>query len=122
MKTEVRHAVSLHSWMTDERCTIAEIANTPDDPAVSIARATVAPGVTTAWHALDGVDERYLIVAGEGCAEIGDMPARPVAPGDVVKIAAGVRQRIANTGTHCDLVFYAICSPRFTPACYIRLE
>jgi hypothetical protein len=32
-----------------------------------------------------------------------------------------VRQRIANTGTD-DLVFYCICSPRFTQECYESLE
>jgi mannose-6-phosphate isomerase-like protein (cupin superfamily) len=43
-----------------------------------------------------------------------------VRPGDVVVIPAGVAQSIANTSAR-DLVFYCICTPRFTPACYEAL-
>ena len=35
----------------------------------------------------------------------------------VVVILAGVSQSIANTGSG-DLIFYCICTPRFTPECY----
>jgi hypothetical protein len=48
---------------TDERCHIQEISNDADDELVSIARARVEPGVTTAWHSLDGISERYIIVS-----------------------------------------------------------
>jgi mannose-6-phosphate isomerase-like protein (cupin superfamily) len=41
--------------------------------------------------------------------------------GDVVIIPAGARQRISNTGT-IDLVFLAICVPRFTPGAYVDIE
>ena len=44
-----------------------------------------------------------------------------VQPGDVVIIPPLCRQRIANTGGS-DLVFLAICSPRFRPGCYEDLE
>jgi len=40
--------------------------------------------------------------------------------GDVVVIPAGVSQQIVNCGAR-DLVFYCICSPRFTPECYEAL-
>jgi mannose-6-phosphate isomerase-like protein (cupin superfamily) len=43
-----------------------------------------------------------------------------VRPGDVVVIPAGESQSIANTGA-VDLVFYCICTPRFTPECYEAL-
>ena len=35
--------------LTDERCHILELSNSPDDPEMSIARARVEPGVTTRW-------------------------------------------------------------------------
>jgi hypothetical protein len=77
-----------------EGCFITEWLNTPDDPAVSIARARVPPGVTTRWHRLAG---------------------------DVVSIPAACAQRIANTGAG-DLVFLAVCTPRFVQEAYEEIE
>ncbi len=104
-----------------EGCYITELANDARDPAVSVARARVAPGTTTCWHRLRDTVERYLIVAGEGWVEVGDEAPRRVVADDLVLIPAGVRQRIANRGD-VDLLFLAICTPRFTPACYQALE
>jgi len=104
-------------YFTEERCFILESWNDPWDPHVSIARARVEPGVTTRWHRLSGVTERYYILAGRGRVEIGDLPSRDVLPGDVAVIPPLVRQRIANTGTD-DLVFLCVCSPRFLPELY----
>ena len=84
-------------------------------------RARVQVGVTTAWHHLDGVAERYVILQGQGRVEVGDDAPKGVYVGDAVSIPAGVRQRIQNTGD-CDLLFYAICTPRFTPECYVHDE
>ncbi|MBB3167383.1 cupin domain-containing protein [Simiduia aestuariiviva] len=95
-----------------EGCYITELSNTAADPEVSIAQARVAPGVTTAWHKLKDTTERYLITSGEGRVEVGNDAPRAVTIGDVVLIAPMERQRITNTGT-VDLVFLAICSPRF---------
>ncbi len=106
---------------TDERCHILELANTPDDPDGSIARARVEPGVTTRWHRVNGTTERYVILEGCGRAEIGDRPPQDVAPGDVVLIPPGCRQRIANLGK-TDLIFLAICTPRFRPDAYEGLD
>ncbi len=100
-----------------EGCYITELSNTADDPDVSIAKARVTPNVTTTWHRLQAVTERYCILAGTGLVEIGDEPPKQVAVGDVVIIPPMVRQRIKNIGTE-DLIFLAICTPRFTPACY----
>ena len=108
-------------FSTAERCSILEVWNDARDPGASIARARVAPGITTQPHRLRGVVERYLIVGGSGCVRVGDSIAQAVAPGDVVVIPAEVRQQITNTGDS-DLVFYCICSPRFTPGCYESLE
>ena len=102
---------------TAERCYINELSNDPADHAVSVARARVAPGVSTRWHRVRGIAERYVMLEGQGVVEVGDMPATQVAPGDVVWIPAGERQRIRNTGDG-DLVFFAICTPRFVPEAY----
>ena len=99
-------------FLTQERCHIVEVANDAGDEALSIARARVEPGVTTAWHWLEGIAERYLIVSGAGRVEVGDAMPAAVGPGDVVRIPAGVRQRITNTSA-TDLVFYALCTPRY---------
>ncbi|HLS98632.1 MAG TPA: cupin domain-containing protein [Porticoccaceae bacterium] len=104
-----------------EGCRIVEVSNSDADPGLSIARARVSPGVTTRWHALAGTAERYVIVAGMGRVEVGELPPREVHPGDVVLIPPGCRQRIANPGAE-DLVFLAICTPRFRPDAYIPLD
>jgi mannose-6-phosphate isomerase-like protein (cupin superfamily) len=108
-------------FATDERCFIVELSNIPSDPEVSIARARVAADVTTEWHALTDITERYVILEGLGLVEIGALAATEVGPGDVVLIPPGCRQRITNVG-HSDLIFLAICSPRFRQSAYRRLE
>jgi mannose-6-phosphate isomerase-like protein (cupin superfamily) len=104
-----------------ERCFINELSNRASDPEISIARARVRPGVTTQWHALNAIVERYVILEGEGVVEIGLVGPQPVGPGDVVVIPAQCRQRITNTGP-TDLVFLAICTPRFRHDTYQNLE
>ncbi len=94
-----------------------ETWNRPNDPAVSIARARVPPGTTTRWHRLIGIDERYLIVSGRGEVELGELAPRLLQAGDLVYIPAGCPQRVTNPDT-ADLIFYAICTPRFVPEAY----
>jgi len=117
----VRRAAEAPEFHTAELCFIAELSNTSDDPAVSIARARVPPGITTRWHRVTGTVERYCILSGEGSVEIGTLPPQPMGPGDTVVIPAGERQRITNTGCG-DLVFLAICTPRFTPQAYVDVD
>jgi len=104
-----------------EGCFITEWWNTSADEAVSVARARVKPGVTTRWHRLRDATERYLILEGRGRVEVGDGPPEDVGPGDVVLIPPETRQRIANTGG-ADLLFLAVCTPRFTLAGYEDAE
>ncbi|HHJ18080.1 MAG TPA: cupin domain-containing protein [Gammaproteobacteria bacterium] len=121
MRITILHSNEPDEYWFQEGCHILEIANHADDPALSIARARVEPGVTTQWHALHEVAERYLVIEGQGYVEIGDLEPTAVTSGDVVCIPPGTRQRISNNGDG-DLVFYAICTPRFTPACYRTLD
>ncbi len=106
-------------FYTSEKCHIVELSNSPDDPQVSIARVRVEPGVTTQWHYLKRPFERYYILEGQGRMEIGELPPQDVTPGFVVLIPPMCRQRITNTGSE-DLLFLAICSPRFSVDDYIE--
>jgi len=107
-------------YFTDEGCFILEMWNTPEDGALSIARARVHPGVTTVLHRLNNTVERYIIMEGTGLVEVGDLPPGEVGAGDIVIIPPAVPQRITNTGDQ-DLIFLCICTPRFVPADYETL-
>ncbi len=120
MKEAIRRVDPGAEFPIPEGCFILELSNVADDPQLSIARARVPPGVTTRWHRLRNTTERYVILEGTGRAEVGGLAAQPVGPGDVVFIPASVRQRIANTGA-TDLVFLALCTPRFRPEAYEEL-
>lgn len=102
-----------------EGCHITEWSNSEADPDISIARARVEPGRTTRWHRLDAITERYVILGGSGRAEVGG-EAHNVQVGDVIVIAPGQPQRITNTGND-DLIFLAVCTPRFRPASYSEI-
>lgn len=104
-----------------ENCYITELSNTPDDPNLSIARARVMPGVTTRRHRLAGTVERYYIVSGRGLAEVGKLPSQEVNAGDVVLIPPMCPQRITNIGSE-DLIFLALCTPRFSNDVYEDME
>jgi mannose-6-phosphate isomerase-like protein (cupin superfamily) len=121
MKETVKKKNLKEEFYTPEKCYVTELSNTPDDPDVSIAQARVEPGVVTRWHRLKGTTERYFIISGNGLVEIGGLPPQEVIAGDIVLIPPMCRQRITNTGKE-DLIFLAICSPRFTQNIYEDLE
>lgn len=103
-----------------EGCFILEHLNDPKDKGASIARARVEVGKETALHALKATTERYLILEGTGLIQIGN-DFEELNQGNVAVIPAGVAQKIKNTGT-TDLIFLAICTPRFVPESYIDME
>ncbi|MEM1174004.1 MAG: cupin domain-containing protein [Pseudomonadota bacterium] len=111
----------VQEYYTAERCHILELSNTPRDDALSVARARVEPGVTTAFHRVKDTVERYVILSGSGRVNVEGMPEEDVSAGDVVLIPPNARQRIHNTGS-VDLVFLALCTPRFRPNHYIHDE
>ena len=121
MQAEIRRRIAAVEFYTDERCYIRELANIEADPEASIAQARVRPGVTTRWHRLAGITERYILLSGSARVEVGDLPAQQVGPGDVVLIPPGCRQRIACLGEE-DLVFLAICTPRFRNEAYEDID
>ena len=121
MKERVIQFDEEREFFTDEGCFITELLNSPEDESVSVARARVEPGVTTRFHRVNGLVERYVILSGRGRVEVGDLPARDVGPLDVVLIPPGCRQRITNIGDD-DLVFLAICTPRFVQSAYEDID
>ena len=121
MKAAIKRLNLAEEFYTAEGCYITEVSNTADDADASIARARLEPGKTTRWHRLDGTAERYVILSGCGRVEIGELPATDVVAGDVVLIPPMCRQRISNTGAD-DLVFLAICTPRFEQDIYQDID
>ncbi len=120
MTAQVLKANEAEEYYFDEGCYILELSNTTADPDVSIARARVKPGVTTKLHRLTGVVERYVIISGMGVFNVPGEPTQNLAMGDVVIIPPLSPQSITNIGSE-DLVFLAICSPRFTVDIYENL-
>ncbi len=109
-------------FYTNERCHILEMLNNhKSDKPFSIARARVEPGVTTAWHRLNGMREYYYILEGRGLMEIGEDSGFEVQKNDMINIEPNMAQRIKNIGEE-DLVFLVICDPPFTDAHYEDLE
>ena len=108
------------SWFR-ENCYISEWWNDAADSEVSVARARVSGGETTRLHRLHGITERYIILEGRGRVRVGSRINEPVCPGDVVVIPPMAAQQITNIG-RSDLVFLAICTPRFTPEAYEDID
>jgi len=121
MQTHILKANEADEYYFDEGCFILELSNSPADPDVSIARARVKPGLTIKLHRLTGVVERYVILSGQAIVEVGEREPQPLSVGDVVIIPSRCPQRITNSGTE-DLVFLAICTPRFTEKVYENID
>jgi mannose-6-phosphate isomerase-like protein (cupin superfamily) len=117
LKEEIRLFDPAAEFYTPEQCFINELSNVGSDPDVSIARARVEPGVSTRWHRLENIIERYVILEGNGLVEVGNLSPQEIRVGDVVLIPSGCRQRISNIGIS-DLLFLAICTPRFRQEAY----
>lgn len=121
MQPSIKKSELTSEYYFHEGCYITELSNSEDDPGLSIARARVEPGVTTKLHKLSATVERYVILEGVGFVEVGNEPPQKVMPNDVVIIPASYSQKITNNGTS-DLIFLAICSPRFERSCYVDSE
>jgi len=115
VKPKIVRAKQLNENYTPELCFVGENYS---EKAVSIARARVKPGITTVPHHLKEVQEIYLITKGRGKVTIAGLDPTEVNVGDVVIIPPETSQSITNLGKN-DLVFYCICTPRFTADCYV---
>lgn len=102
-----------------EGCFIEEWHNTASDEGCSIAHVRVAPGKTTKLHALKKTKERYVLLSGVATVTVGGKQWR-VTEGDVVNIDADESQKICNQG-RVNLLFLAICTPRFTVDNYYEI-
>lgn len=131
MEDRISRSGATPEYWFDEGCFITEWSNTATDPALSVARARVPPHGATRRHRLVGITERYVVLAGRGRIELGEPDARPgslqayqvaeLGPGDVAVIEPGVTQCITNLGDD-DLVFLALCTPRFQARAYRDAE
>ena len=118
MEPKIVKANVLYEYLTPEHCFIAENYSSKS---ISIARARIKPGVTTRAHHLKEVEEIYLVTAGKGKVIVGELEPTEVGIGDIVIIPPSTSQKIANIG-ETDLIFYCICTPRFTADCYCDEE
>ena len=121
MQTQIIKINEAEEYYFDEGCFILELSKSSTDPDVSIARARVESGMTTKLHRLNGVIERYIILSGEGEVEVGGQDLQHLSAGDVVIIPSLCSQRITNSGD-VDLIFLAVCTPRFTKNVYENME
>ena len=103
-----------------EGCFIEERHNASNDKDCSVARVRVEGEKTTKLHALEYTTERYIILEGSADVTVGD-ETWFVTTGDVVVIPPGVAQKITNLGKS-DLIFLAVCSPRFQEENYVELK
>jgi mannose-6-phosphate isomerase-like protein (cupin superfamily) len=121
MHEAIRRTVPAGEFYIHEGCFVNELSNSDADSEVSIARVRVPSRATTKWHRLVRTAERYVLLSGTGRVEVGDLAPQIVTPGDVVLIPPDCRQRIANIGDG-DLIFLAICTPRFRPEAYEDID
>ncbi len=102
-----------------EGCFIEEWHNSVHDEPLSVARVRVQKSETTKLHALKSTTERYVILEGTAIVTVAEK-SWPINEGDVVTILPDQPQKIQNTG-ESDLVFLAICTPRFDVQNYQEL-
>lgn len=103
-----------------EGCYIEEWLNSTDEQAMSIARVRVAPNAQTRLHSLRATTERYAILSGQAIVTVAGK-SWSVSVGDIVTIEPEQPQKISNQ-LNQDLLFLAICTPRFQEPNYRDLE
>jgi mannose-6-phosphate isomerase-like protein (cupin superfamily) len=121
MQARIIQTPESDEYYFEEGCFILELSNSAQDPQLSIARARVKVGMSTRLHRLTGLVERYVILSGQGSVEVADLPAQAVSVGNVVIIPPLCAQKITNTGED-DLVFLALCTPRFEKLFYEDID
>ncbi len=117
---QVKKPSEQNEYYFKEGCYILELLNDESDAECSIARARVLAGKQTRWHKLLDTSERYVILEGKAEVHVGELK-ETVSKGNVIVIPSGEQQRIVNKGEK-DLVFLAICTPRFKATNYVDLD
>ena len=110
----------LEEYFFKEGCYIEEWMNDASQPDCSVARVRVEPNVTTRLHSLADTTERYVILEGSARVTVGENQWHVTAK-DVVTIPAGEAQCIQNLEQK-DLIFLAVCNPRFEEKNYTDLS
>lgn len=121
MQAQILKTPESDEYYFEEGCFILELSNTAQDPQLSIARARLKTGKSTRLHRLSNLIERYVILSGQGSVEVAELPAQTVSAGNVVIIPPHCAQKITNTGED-DLVFLALCTPRFEKQFYEDID
>ena len=121
MQAQILKTPESDEYYFEEGCFILELSNTAQDPQLSIARARLKTGKSTRLHRLSNLIERYVILSGQGSVEVGDLQEQTVSAGNVVIIPPHCAQKITNTGED-DLVFLALCTPRFEKQFYEDID
>jgi mannose-6-phosphate isomerase-like protein (cupin superfamily) len=121
MQAQILKTPETDEYYFEEGCFILELSNTAQDPQLSIARARLKTGMSTRLHRLTNLVERYVILSGQGSVEVADLPAQTISAGNVVIIPPRCSQKITNTGED-DLVFLALCTPRFEKPFYEDID
>ena len=121
MKPLIKQLDLATEYYIKEGCFVTEVSNSEDDPELSITRVRVEVGVTTKLHYLKSCVERSVILEGEGNIILGDLAPQKVSAGDIVIIPSSCPQCITNI-SNIDLIFLAICTPRFTESQYYEIS
>ena len=121
MQAQILKTPESDEYYFEEGCFILELSNTAQDPQLSVARARLKTGKSTRLHRLSNLIERYVILSGQGSVEVAELPAQTVSAGNVVIIPPHCAQKITNTGED-DLVFLALCTPRFEKQFYEDID
>jgi len=103
-----------------EGCYIQEWHNIDQDEECSIVHVRVQAKQKTRLHALKNTQERYVILSGQARVTVA-AKSWIVKANDVIHIASDTPQQIENL-LHQDLLFLAICTPRFSEENYSDLE
>lgn len=121
MEPQIIKADNKNEFLIEEGCFIIELLNSDIDEKASIAHARVPVGVKTRRHKLIDTVERYVILSGTGIVYLDNRQPEIVTSGDIVYIPAECSQSVENIGDS-DLVFLAVCTPRFRPEVYVDAE
>lgn len=112
MKEEIiNHNPSSEFYSDNERCHITELYNLHKDENLSIAKARVEKGVSTAFHSLKDVDEKYVILLGQGIVEVGELPPTEVLHLEMLYVSLPEQNKELQT-LAIQILFFSVSAPQ----------